>query len=67
LCLLIHGGSMTLILWFEAFRQQLDTLPLGRLFHSLIPMVAPMGVIGFDIYVLIRRKRTDDRNVARSK
>ena len=67
LCLLIHAGFMTLIMWFEAFRQQLDAFPPGRLFHSMIPVVATMGVIGFDIYALIRRKRTDDRNVARPK
>lgn len=67
LCLMIHMGFMTLIMWFEAFRQQLDTFPPGRLFHSMIPTVATMGVIGFDIYALIRQKRTDDRNVARPK
>jgi TRAP-type C4-dicarboxylate transport system permease small subunit len=59
LCLLIYGVFATSIS-SQQFSQELDTLPLGRFFHSMIPLAGVMAVAIFDICALSRRKRKND-------
>jgi hypothetical protein len=61
LCLIIYAVVAMLIIGMRSqqFTQELDSLPAGRLFHSLIPLMLAVAVIGFDIYALIKSRRKD--------
>ena len=65
LCLVIYTAFWLLLIPSQfgqqvGFRGQLNSLPAGRFFHSLIPLALAIVVVGFDIYALIKRKRKDD-------
>ncbi len=56
LCLVIYAVFAMLNMSYQQFCQMLVSLPVGRVFHSLIPPVVAMIVIGFDIYALTKNK-----------
>jgi len=56
LCLVIYVIFVMGVMQSELFKRELDSLPAGRLFHSLIPLAVAIAIIGFDIYALIKRK-----------
>lgn len=57
LCLAIYAVFVIVIMQSELFNRQLDALPFGRCFSSMVPLITAMAVIGFGIYAVLNFKR----------
>jgi hypothetical protein len=59
-CLIIYVIVAMLVIGMPMSSQQctqmLDSLPTGRLFRSLIPLIVAVALIGFDVYTLIKKQ-----------